>query len=61
MRKTRSNSRTDVTNRTREKRMVRCLESILIGRAFYNDEEKNECVVSTADDKTIMYIKKYNH
>ena len=41
-----------------EKRMVRCLESILIGRAFYNDKEKNECVVSTADGSTIIHIKK---
>jgi hypothetical protein len=38
--------------------MVRCLESILIGRIRSNDEEKNECVVSTADDETILYKKR---
>lgn len=44
----------DVTNRTREAygSMSRI---ILIGCAGYNDKEKNEGVVSTADDKTIIY------
>ena len=52
MRKTISNGRTDVANRTRrdeeeQKRMVRCLESMLIGYRLSYDkkiEKKNECV-----------------
>lgn len=59
MRKKGSNRRTDVTNTEHEKRMVRCLESILIGYIVSNDIERNECVVSTADNKTILYEKKY--
>lgn len=51
------NGRTHVR---REKRMVRCLESMLIGCVFSSDNKKNECVVHTADDETILYERR-NH
>ena len=43
--------------------MVRCLESMLIGYTISYDKKKkkkNECVVSTADDETILYIASKN-